>query len=212
LTTKRAEINAEAKRMLQEILDSYSSGVRIETVNLQDVNPPDKVQPAFNEVNQAKQEKERMINEALQQYNKVIPQAAGGAEKTVLEEALSVRDHSEQTVRSALGSFLFRGEAVFKKVKVLSGGEKSRLSLVKLLLDPPNVLLMDEPTTHLDLDSVEALVSALSDFEGTLCFISHDLYFVNALANHVVHVHQGIVTLYPGNYDYFISRTSPQTS
>jgi len=134
------------------------------------------------------------------------------SEKTVLEEALSVRDHSEQTVRSALGSFLFRGEAVFKKVKVLSGGEKSRLSLVKLLLDPPNVLLMDEPTTHLDLDSVEALVSALSDFEGTLCFISHDLYFVNALANHVVHVHQGIVTLYPGNYDYFISRTSPQTS
>ena len=132
------------------------------------------------------------------------------SEKTVLEEALSVHDHSEQTVRSALGSFLFRGEAVFKKVKVLSGGEKSRLSLVKLLLNPPNVLLMDEPTTHLDLDSVEALVSALSDFEGMLCFISHDLYFVNTLATHVVHVHQGKVTFYPGNYDYFISRTSPQ--
>lgn len=85
LTMKRAEINAEAKKMLQDILDSYGSGIRIETVNLQNVNPPDKVQPAFNEVNQAKQEKERVINESLQQYNRVIPQAAGGAEKTMFE-------------------------------------------------------------------------------------------------------------------------------
>ncbi len=134
-------------------------------------------------------------------------------EKTVLQEALNTpRDHSEQTVRTILGSFLFQGETVFKPVKVLSGGEKSRLSLVKILLDPPNVLLMDEPTTHLDLDSVEALISALKEFEGTLCFISHDLYFVNALASHVVHVHHGKVTFYPGNYEYFISRTSQQTS
>ncbi|OGR84855.1 MAG: hypothetical protein A2901_04085 [Elusimicrobia bacterium RIFCSPLOWO2_01_FULL_54_10] len=132
-------------------------------------------------------------------------------EKTVLQEALGVpRDLNEQTVRSVLGSFLFRGDYVFKQVKVLSGGEKSRLSLVKILLDPPNVLLMDEPTTHLDLDSVEALVSALADFEGTLCFISHDLYFVNALASHVVHVHHGKVTLYPGNYEYFERRKKQQ--
>lgn len=85
LTTKRDEINTEAKKMLQEILDSYGCGIRIETVKLQDVTPPEKVQPAFNEVNQAKQEKERVINEALQHYNKVIPQAQGGAEKTVFE-------------------------------------------------------------------------------------------------------------------------------
>ncbi len=134
-------------------------------------------------------------------------------EKTVLQEAMNTpRDLPEQTVRSVLGSFLFQGESVFKQVKVLSGGEKSRLSLVKILMDPPNVLLMDEPTTHLDLDSVEALIAALKEFEGTLCFISHDLYFVNALANHVVHVNNGQVSFYPGNYEYFISRTSPQTA
>ncbi len=85
LTTKRAEINVEVKRKLQEILDFYGSGIRIETVNLQDVTPPLKVQSAFNEVNQAKQEKERVINEALQQYNKIIPLADGEAQKVVLE-------------------------------------------------------------------------------------------------------------------------------
>ena len=129
------------------------------------------------------------------------------AEKTVLEEAMDNKRHlPEQMVRTILGSFLFPGNAVFKKVEVLSGGEKSRLALVKILLDPPNVLLMDEPTTHLDLDSVEALILSLKEFEGTLCFISHDLYFINALANHIVHVDEGQVTLYPGNYEYFERR------
>ena len=127
--------------------------------------------------------------------------------KTVLEEAMNAgHEMSEQAVRTVLGSFLFPGDTVFKKVEVLSGGEKSRLSLVKILLDPPNVLLMDEPTTHLDLESVGALISALSEFEGTLCFISHDLYFVNSLANHIVHVDKGKVTLYPGNYEYYERR------
>jgi len=91
LTTKRDEINTEAKAMLQEILESYDAGLHIDTVKLQDVTPPAKVQPAFNEVNQAKQEKERVINEALQHYNKIIPQAQGGAEKVVFQaEAYSV--------------------------------------------------------------------------------------------------------------------------
>lgn len=128
-------------------------------------------------------------------------------DKTVLQEAMEgERSLPDQMVRSVLGSFLFPGQSVFKKVGVLSGGEKSRLALVKILLDPPNVLLMDEPTTHLDLNSVEALVNALADFEGTLCFISHDLHFINALANHVVHVDRGRITLYPGNYEYFERR------
>ena len=105
-----------------------------------------------------------------------------------------------------LGTFLFPGDTVHKKVKVLSGGEKSRLQLAKLLLDPPNVLLLDEPTTHLDLTSVEALVGALKKFEGTICAISHDVYFLNAVADHVVHVVQGKITVFPGNFEYFRHR------
>jgi ATP-binding cassette subfamily F protein 3 len=127
--------------------------------------------------------------------------------KTVLQEAVSNdRLNPDLMVRTVLGTFLFPGDTVHKKVSVLSGGEKSRLALVKLLLDPPNVLLMDEPTTHLDMASVDALIEALKEFEGTICCISHDIYFLNALADHVVHIDAGKITLYPGNYDYFKHR------
>jgi len=85
LTTRKVEVNAEVQQRLQEILDSYDSGIQVVTVKLQDVNPPDKVKPAFNEVNEAKQERERIINEAYEAYNKVIPRAKGEAEKTIAE-------------------------------------------------------------------------------------------------------------------------------
>jgi len=91
---------------------------------------------------------------------------------------------------------------------VLSGGEKSRLALVKLLLDPPNLLLMDEPTTHLDINSVDALLGALEEFTGTVVFISHDVYFIKELANHVVHVQEGRLTPYPGGYDYYLQKSA----
>ena len=133
------------------------------------------------------------------------------AGRTVFEEALSTpRHHSEQTVRTLLGSFLFRGDAVFKKVDVLSGGEKSRLGLARLLLDPPNLLLLDEPTTHLDMASVDVLLEALKKFEGTICFISHDVYFIRQLADHIIHVNRGRVTWYPGDYDYFLHKKSQE--
>ncbi|MDA1272581.1 MAG: ATP-binding cassette domain-containing protein [Verrucomicrobia bacterium] len=130
-------------------------------------------------------------------------------DQTVLEEGLSTPQRvTEQSVRTILGSFLFRGDDVFKKVRVLSGGEKSRLALVKLLLDPPNLLLMDEPTTHLDMASIDALVIALSQYEGTLIFISHDVYFIRAIANHAVHVNDGRLTAYPGGYDYYLQKST----
>ena len=104
-------------------------------------------------------------------------------QRTVFEEALDTPQRiTEQEIRTVLGCFLFSGDSVFKKISVLSGGEKSRLALVKLLLDPPNLLLMDEPTTHLDIGSIDALIGALKVFAGTVVFISHDVYFIRALA------------------------------
>jgi ATP-binding cassette subfamily F protein 3 len=134
-------------------------------------------------------------------------------DRTVLEEGLDTPQRvTEQFVRTVLGGFLFRGDDVFKKVDVLSGGEKSRLALVKLLLDPPNLLLMDEPTTHLDMASIDALLAALDQYEGTLIFISHDVYFIRALANHVVHVRAGQLTHYPGGYQYYLDKTAPASA
>ena len=128
--------------------------------------------------------------------------------RSVFEEAMDTPARvTEQSIRTLLGSFLFRGDDIYKKISVLSGGEKSRLALVKLLLDPPNLLLMDEPTTHLDMASIDALVYALTQFQGTLVFISHDVYFIRALAGHVVHVNAGQLTHYPGGYQYYLDKT-----
>jgi ATP-binding cassette subfamily F protein 3 len=128
--------------------------------------------------------------------------------QTVLESVLDVTDPvSEQTARTVLGSFLFQGDDVFKTVGVLSGGEKSRLALVKLLLYPPNLLLMDEPTTHLDVGSIDALIGALKQYEGTLIFISHDVHFIRAIATSVLHINAGQLTPYAGDYQYYLDKS-----
>jgi ATP-binding cassette, subfamily F, member 3 len=128
---------------------------------------------------------------------------------TVFQEAMDTPQRiTEQAIRTVLGSFLFRGDDIYKPVKVLSGGEKSRLALVKLLLDPPNLLLMDEPTTHLDLASVDALIEALKQYQGTLVFISHDVHFIRALSTHVVRVEAGTLKHFGGGYQYYLDKTA----
>ena len=117
------------------------------------------------------------------------------------------RTESMNEARSILGSFLFRRSDVHKKVRVLSGGEKSRLNLVKFLVNPPNLLLMDEPTTHLDIISIEALLQALKHYEGTLVFISHDVHFIRSLAEITLHVDAGKLTRYAGGYDYYLEKS-----
>ncbi|HEX9782434.1 MAG TPA: ABC-F family ATP-binding cassette domain-containing protein [Opitutaceae bacterium] len=130
---------------------------------------------------------------------------------TVLENLMELRtaanELTEQKARTILGAFLFRKDDVFKTVSVLSGGEKSRLALARMLVDPPNLLLMDEPTTHLDIPSIDALVHALKQYEGTFVFISHDVYLIRALAQSVLHVHSGRLTPYAGNYDYYLDKS-----
>jgi ATP-binding cassette subfamily F protein 3 len=129
-------------------------------------------------------------------------------ENTVLAEAYSAACGymTETAVRTILGAFLFTGDDSEKKVKVLSGGEKSRLILAKLLINPPNFLLLDEPTTHLDVDAVDALTNALRQYEGTIVFISHDIYFVRCVANVVFDIQSGKVRKIPGDFDYYLEK------
>jgi ATP-binding cassette, subfamily F, member 3 len=134
-------------------------------------------------------------------------------ENTVLQEAYSAAPGymGEESIRTILGAFLFTGDDAEKKVKVLSGGEKSRLILAKLLINPPNCLLLDEPTTHLDVDAVEALVRALKSYEGTIVFISHDIYFVSSVANNVFEVKDGRIRKFPGTFDYYLEKRDTLT-
>lgn len=134
-------------------------------------------------------------------------------ENSVLQEAYSAAPGymAEESVRTILGAFLFSGDDAEKKVKVLSGGEKSRLILAKLLINPPNFLLLDEPTTHLDVDAVDALVRALKSYEGTIVFISHDIYFVSSVANNVFEVKSGRVRKFPGTFDYYLDKRDTLT-
>jgi ATPase subunit of ABC transporter with duplicated ATPase domains len=110
------------------------------------------------------------------------------------------------TLRSILGAFQFSGDDVDKKIRSLSGGEKSRLVMARMLLDPPNFLVLDEPTNHLDLATKEMLVDALKDFEGTMLFVSHDRTFLRGLSNRVLEVGDA-PAVYGGSYNEYVEKT-----
>lgn len=131
--------------------------------------------------------------------------------KSCFEEISEVYpDGKESKIRGLLGRFLFSGDNADKPVDVLSGGEKSRLVMAKILANPPNCILLDEPVNHLDIPSRDILINALKEFEGTLCFISHDLHFIKQVATKIVEINNGILTQYPGDYDYYIQKKKDQ--
>ena len=129
------------------------------------------------------------------------------ASNTVLDELWNdFKLTPEVEIRNRLGAFLFSGDDVKKSVGMLSGGEKARLLLAKLSMENNNFLILDEPTNHLDIDSKEVLENALIDFDGTLLFVSHDRYFINRVATHVLELSEKGSTLYLGDYDYYVEK------
>jgi ATP-binding cassette, subfamily F, member 3 len=144
--------------------------------------------------------------------HQVVMQYFAQDEAARLDPALTVYDTLESgspnamvpAIRNILGGFLFSGDDVYKKVAVLSGGERTRLAVARMLLRPSNTLLLDEPTNHLDLDSKDILLEALEDYGGTLIFVSHDRYFVEQLANKIVEVGHGGALMFPGTYPEFL--------
>ena len=128
-------------------------------------------------------------------------------DKTVIDEVWDEYPTLTQTqIRNALAAFLFRGDDVFKEINKLSGGERSRVELVKLILKKINFLVMDEPTNHMDIESKEALEKALSEYDGTMLIVSHDRYFIDKLADKIYYMDQNGVKLYDGNYSYFLEK------
>ncbi len=111
---------------------------------------------------------------------------------------------TEGAIRNALGSFLFSGDDILKKAGVLSGGERSRLALLKILLQPASLLILDEPTNHLDINSKDMLLRALQGYKGTIIFVSHDAYFIRALADRILYLSDGEPEFFNGDYDYFL--------
>ena len=158
---------------------------------------------------------------ARREGHQVVIQYFAQDEATRLDPSLTVHEtlasgspiHMVPMIRDILGGFLFSGDDVYKKVAVLSGGERTRLAVARMLLRPSNTLLLDEPTNHLDIDSKDVLLEALAHYGGTLVFVSHDRYFVEKLATRVVEIGHGDATLYPGTYAEFLWRKeNPQVA
>jgi ATP-binding cassette subfamily F protein 3 len=149
---------------------------------------------------------------ARREGHQLVMQYFAQDEASRLDPALTVYETMEADspvgmvpmIRNILGGFLFSGDDIYKRAGVLSGGERTRLAVARMLLRPANTLLLDEPTNHLDLDSKDVLLDALEDFGGTLIFVSHDRYFVDKLATKIVEVGNGRLEMYPGTYEQFL--------
>lgn len=134
-------------------------------------------------------------------------------DKTIFDELHDAYPNMTNTkIRNVLAAFLFTGEDVFKEIKDLSGGERGRVSLAKLMLSNANFLILDEPTNHLDITSKEILENALKNYSGTILYVSHDRYFINQTATRILDLHDGGITSYIGNYDYYIEQQLVSTS
>ena len=132
-------------------------------------------------------------------------------EKTLFQEISDDYPNLNNTeIRNTLAAFLFTGEDVFKVIKTLSGGERGRLSLAKLMLSEANFLILDEPTNHLDITSKEILEDALNAYTGTVLYVSHDRYFINKTAHRILDLNRRTLTSYLGNYDYYLEKKDEQ--
>ena len=129
-------------------------------------------------------------------------------EKTIFEEISDTYPTLTNTkIRNVLAAFVFTGDDVFKKISTLSGGEKGRVALAKIMLSNANFLILDEPTNHLDLDSKQILENVINNYEGTVLYISHDRYFINSTAKTVLAMEKNGITKYLGNYDFYLEKT-----
>lgn len=134
-------------------------------------------------------------------------------DKTIFDELHDTYpDMTNTRIRNVLAAFLFTGEEVFKEIRDLSGGERGRVSLAKLMLSNANFLILDEPTNHLDVTSKEILENALKNYTGTILYVSHDRYFINQTATRILDLHDGGITSYIGNYDYYIEQQLVSTA
>jgi ATP-binding cassette subfamily F protein 3 len=138
---------------------------------------------------------------AQDQYKELDPNA-----RMLDDLSGSAPRHTQTQLRSLLGCFLFSEDDVFKKIGVLSGGERNRYALAKILVAPSNFLLLDEPTNHLDMRAKDVLLDALEEYTGTVVFVSHDRYFIDKLATRVFEIQEGHVHVYPGNYEDYLWR------